>query len=255
MTPAVSILVPVFNQVPAYLRAALLSAKRQTHKCQIVVVDDGSEPRQWPIVEEVLSGMVGQYGIGEPIYQAVYDWQENKGVAGALNQAIKFATGEYIQWLPSDDVFLPEKTAVQLAALQRDGGKVSYTAYEEGIPQIIQTVPAPQYPTQVAFFEALREHCFVNSGTIMWHRSVFEEVGVFKVLLHCEDAEFALRCAEKFNYVAVNRPLVRRRIHQGQLSQELGKAEAHRKAKEESIAWINERYGSRWGTYVPPTVG
>lgn len=251
MAPTVSILLPTFNQTPAYLRAALLSAKRQTYKCQIVVVDDGSEPRQWPIVEEVLSGIVGQYGIGEPIYQAVYDWQENKGVAGALNRAIELATGEYIQWLPSDDVFLPEKTRLQIEALQRDNGKVSYTGYYEGIPETRQVLLAPQYPTQAAFFEALKQHCFVNAACVMWHRSVLEEVGGFDPRLrHAQDYGCLLACAEKYLFTAVNQPLVRRRIHAGQMINTL-KQEAERLTKEADMAYLRERYGCTGGVWVP----
>ena len=247
MTPTVSILIPTFNQVPAYLRAALLSAKRQTHPCQIVVVDDGSEPEQWSVVEDVFRD-------DGPMWKdafLIYDWQENEGVAGALNRAIELSIGEYVQWLPSDDVFLPHKTAMQLAALQRDNGKVSYCAYEEGIPQIIQTVPAPQYPTQEALFEALKQHCFVNAATVMWHRSVLEEVGGFDVRLHhAQDYGCLLACAEKHLFVAVNQPLVRRRIHPGQMINTL-KQEAERLTKEADMAYLRERFGCTGGVWVP----
>ncbi len=251
MTPTVSVIIPTFNQAPAYLRAALLSAKRQTYQCQIVVIDDGSEPRQDGIVEEVFAGEFGRYEVGGPIYRCIYDWQPNGGVARALNRAIELATGEWIEWLPSDDVFLPHKTAMQLAALQRDNGKVSYCAYEEGIPQIIQTVPAPQYPTQEAFFEALKQHCFINAACVMWHRSVLEEVSGFDPRLrHAQDYGCLLACAEKYNFAAVNQPLVRRRIHPGQMINTL-KQEAERLIKEADMAYLRERYGCTGGVWVP----
>ncbi len=241
--PTVSVLVPTYNQQSAYLRAALLSAKMQTHPCQIVVVDDGSEPHSHAIFREV---------VGKEDWHT-WHWKPNGGVASALNKALELSTGDYVTWLPSDDLFKPEKTAIQLAAMLAADAAVSYCAYEEGIPMAQNTWPAAQYPTREKLFAMLCQHSFINAATVMWRRDVFEAVGVFderEELSHTQDTEFILRCAEKFDFLAVNEPLVRRRIHSGQMMNTL-KAEEQIAIKRRGIDYMNQRYGASLKVWVP----
>ena len=247
MAPTVSILIPCFNQSTAYLRAALFSAKMQTHPCQIVVVDDGSRPAQEEIVDAVLARSV----VGGWTANYCYHWQENGGVASALNKAIELSDGAYVQWLPSDDLFMPRKTEVQLQAMLDADMAVSFCAYEEGIPQPVNTWPAAQYPSREHLFTMLCQHSFINAVTVMWRRDVFEEVGTFnKEMIHLNDSEFILRCAERYQFLAVNEPLVRRRTHPGQMSQTL-KDPAERAKKERDVAYVNQRYGASLKVWVP----
>lgn len=240
-----SIIIPAFNQDPAYLRAALLSAKHQTLKCEIIVVDDGSKPRQEDTVFEIMEGYTDA---GIP---CKYVWQENKGVAGALNRGLEEAEGEYIQWLPSDDLFHRDKTHYQTTYLPSAEFSVSYCSYEEGVPVSANTWPAAQYPDREKLFEALKQHCFINAATLMFHRSVLDEVGNFNEdICHCQDYEFILRLAEKYNFHALNIPLVRRRIHAGQMLRTL-KDETERKKKENDMKYIRERYGANGYVWVP----
>ena len=103
----VSCIVPCFNGQP-YLDEALSSILAQTHpKLEIIVVDDGSTDGS--------AAVVGCYG------DAVrYHRQDNRGPAGACNQGLALATGAFIAFLEQDDLWLPEKTSRQLAALDAD---------------------------------------------------------------------------------------------------------------------------------------
>ncbi len=243
--PIISILLPVYNQSPAYLRAALLSAKMQTYACEIIVVDDGSKPAQEEIVDAVL------FSAGHQSAGYIYRWQENKGVAGALNKALSLSTGEFLQWLPSDDLFHPDKTKLQLWEMQKENAMVSYCAYEDGIPQAQNVWPAAQYPTREALFRALQQRPFINAVTLMWKREVFEQVGGWdEQMWFTQDTEHTLRCAERWNFTAINEPLVRRRTHPGQQTNDL-KQEKNKQQKEREIAYINKRYGAEWKTWVP----
>jgi len=242
----VSIIIPTFNQNPAYLRAALLSARHQTHCCEIVVVDDGSEPRQDGVVEEILLGYSNEQT------RAVYIWQPNTGVAGALNKGLELATGEWVQWLPSDDLFDLRKTEVFLSCADAHPEfRVWYCAYEEGIPSSTRLLPAPTYSAQASLFDALRRHCFINAATVMWHRSVFETVGKFNTnMTHAQDYEFLLRCAEQYNFAGISDALVRRRIHPGQMLNTLRDPQEANK-KHQDMSYIRERYGADGNVWLP----
>src|SRR5437764_1349700 len=110
MQPKVSIVIPVYNG-GTYFEEALKSALAQTYpNVEIIVVNDGStdEGKTHSIAQKYLS-------------KIKYFYQSNKGVAGALNTGIRQMTGEFFTWLSHDDMYLPEKTAAQIAFFHKLG--------------------------------------------------------------------------------------------------------------------------------------
>jgi glycosyltransferase involved in cell wall biosynthesis len=237
-----SAIIPVYNQTPAYLRAAILSVREQTVPCEIIVVDDGSNPPCHTIVCDIPT---------DKDHPIIYVQQENGGVSSAMNKGLEYANGEYIQWLSSDDLYRAEKTEIQTKALQDSGEMICYCTYEEGIPTIQNVWPAAQYPNSKSLFDGLRQHSFINACTVMWHRDVFDEVGEFDInMRHMNDTEMILRCAERYNFVAVDAPLVRRRIHPGQMINTL-RQEDEAKSKQADLDYVNKRYGATLKLWVP----
>ena len=247
--PIVSIIIPTFNQHPDYLRAALQSAKLQTYPCEIIVIDDGSHPPQDGIVAEVLQGYSDLHGHK---VMAKYQYQDNRGVAGALNRGLEESTGDFIQWLPSDDLFHLDKTRIQLAEMLANPlDMVSYCAYQEGIPATTVTWPSAQYPSREKLLSELAKHCFINAATVMWRREVFDAVGGFdEAHSHCQDYEMLLRCAGVSNFLAVNEPLVRRRVHEGQMLQTLKDPE-QAEIKRKEMEALHDKYGVTGNVWLP----
>lgn len=86
--PKFSIIVPVYN-VEKYLRKCLESIKNQTYKdYEVIIVNDGSTDGSANILKE-------------------YDYkiinQNNQGLSMARNNGAKFAKGEYLIFIDSDD--------------------------------------------------------------------------------------------------------------------------------------------------------
>src|SRR5260370_35300064 len=48
-----------------------------------------------------------------------YVWQEQQGKSAALNHGVRIAVGEWIAFLDSDDLWLPNKLELQLRALRQ----------------------------------------------------------------------------------------------------------------------------------------
>lgn len=242
----VSIIIPTFNQNNDYLRAALLSAKHQTYPCEIIVVDDGSNPSQENVVAEVMEGYSESVGVS-----CKYVYQHNKGVAGALNRGIQESTGSFIQWLPSDDLFSTKKTDLQLKYMIGGDYVVSYCSYEEGIPITANTWPSAQYPNKEMLFESLKKHCFVNAATVMFRKLALDKCGLFNEnMVHAQDYEFLLRLAKSYNFGAINTPLVRRRVHEGQMLRTLKDPE-EREKKEKDMEYIKKEYGANGYVWLP----
>ncbi|RNL52538.1 glycosyltransferase family 2 protein [Pedobacter jejuensis] len=90
----VTIIIPTFNRAPKLIDA-IESAINQTYKYkQIIVIDDGS-------IDDTAE-LVKKYP------QVEYHYKENGGQASARNEGLKYAKGEIIASLDSDDVWYPE---------------------------------------------------------------------------------------------------------------------------------------------------
>lgn len=94
-TPKVSVIIPVYN-VELYLRECLSSICNQTLKdIEIICIDDGSTDKSLNILTE--------YQEKDP--RIIIHQQANKGGGAARNLGLKYATGDYLIFLDSDDFF------------------------------------------------------------------------------------------------------------------------------------------------------
>lgn len=92
--PLVSVIVPVYN-VYEYVSECLTSIIMSTYEnLEIIIVNDGSTDG----VEEILEF----YNDKEPRVKLIY--QSNQGLGYARNTGLKYATGEYVMFVDSDDV-------------------------------------------------------------------------------------------------------------------------------------------------------
>lgn len=108
--PLISVLIPCYNAAP-YISATLQSVLAQTWRpLEIIVVDDGSTDNSAEIVRSFS-------GAGVRLYQ-----QDNRGQTAALNATLRYATGDFVQYLDADDVLDPEKIALQMARLRDQPG-------------------------------------------------------------------------------------------------------------------------------------
>ena len=57
--------------------------------------------------------------------------KENSGAAISRNKALREARGQWIAFLDSDDLWLPNKLEKQINFMKNNGYKFSYTNYEE----------------------------------------------------------------------------------------------------------------------------
>lgn len=101
---AVSVVIPAFNAEP-YLGEAIDSVLAQTAPpTEVLVIDDDSTD---------CSGEVAR-SFGDPV-KCVH--QPRAGAGAARNRGIELARGQQLAFLDADDVWLPDKLALQLRAL------------------------------------------------------------------------------------------------------------------------------------------
>lgn len=112
-SPSVSVIIPAYNRA-RFIRASVESVLAQTHRiAEIFIVDDGSTDDTVAVVQSLIDAQPkGDRRIR-------YLWQPNSGKSVALNRALECATGEWIAFNDSDDLWYPEKIERQLEALHR----------------------------------------------------------------------------------------------------------------------------------------
>jgi glycosyltransferase involved in cell wall biosynthesis len=103
-SPKVSVVIPVFNG-ERFIGAAIRSALGQTFRdVEIIVVDDGSIDQTEKIVRQFSD-------------RVTYHRQENRGAGAARNFGVMSGSGEWIAFLDADDIWYPEKLAIQFEAV------------------------------------------------------------------------------------------------------------------------------------------
>ncbi|MFM5888849.1 MAG: glycosyltransferase family 2 protein [Dolichospermum sp.] len=98
--PLISVIIPCYNR-ERYLAEAIESVLDQTYPhIELIVIDDGSSDR---------SGEIAQS------YPLIYHYQTNGGIGAARNAGIALANGKFLAFLDSDDIWVKDKLAKQMA--------------------------------------------------------------------------------------------------------------------------------------------
>jgi glycosyltransferase involved in cell wall biosynthesis len=112
-SPLVSVVIPTFNRAQQTINAIESVLAQSYPYFEIIVVDDGSTDGSGEAIQRFIS----QRTSGS--HQILFVSQPNQGASIARNAGIAKAQGEYIAFLDSDDVWVPEKLEWQLQAFER----------------------------------------------------------------------------------------------------------------------------------------
>lgn len=116
----VSIITPLYNAAN-YISETITSIQKQTYAhWELIIVDDLSTDTSLSLAEAFAS-------TDDRI--KVIPSTANRGAAVCRNHATELATGTYIAFLDSDDMWHPQKLEKQLQFMQNNSCDVSYTSY------------------------------------------------------------------------------------------------------------------------------
>jgi glycosyltransferase involved in cell wall biosynthesis len=209
MTPQVSIVLPTFNRLH-YLRSAVDSVFAQTfQEWELIVADDGSEGETAAYLASLAD-----------LRRVKLLWLPHTGNPSAVrNAALRVAQGQYIAFLDSDDIWLPTKLEIQLAAHTAcTARRWSYTALvridARGEP-IRDRNGVLRVPYQGAIFEQLLTlTAVVATPGVLADRRLIEEAGGFdEQQSFFEDYDLWLRLSLRSDVISISEPLILVRTH------------------------------------------
>lgn len=173
----VSAIIPVYNG-KRYLRRALDSILAQTYSpIEIILIDDGSTDNSHEIAKQYPN--------------VIYVAQENQGNALARMKGVDIAKGEWIAFLDQDDMWIPEKIALQMAAAREHPdcqcvvGKSHYFLDEN-------SAPPPGIKQQILE----EDKTSYLPSILMAQKSLFRKIPFSPLFTHGSDAEWFFRLKE-----------------------------------------------------------
>jgi GT2 family glycosyltransferase len=208
--PFISVIIPAFRAAP-YIGEALASVFQQTlPDFEVLLVNDGS-----PDVDDL------ERAIAPYRDRIVYIEQQNRGPGAARNAAISRARGEFLAFLDSDDVWLPDYLAEQISALRLDPTLdfIYADAVLFGKSALAGKTYMSTSPSHgpVTLESLLNRDCMVITTCTIVRRQAVIDAGGFdedQLLAPCEDLDLWIRLAYNGLRMAYQRQvLARHRVH------------------------------------------
>ena len=212
---SISVIIPTHNRA-SLLQNAIESVLKQTYPIhEILVVDDGSTDGTKDAVAKY------EKGSAHAKTQVRYIFQRQQGVAVARNNGIATSTGDWIAFLDSDDLWLPEKLEWQVRALTEFAAVSAacatdsrYTNNPHLTKSAFEQIGA-QCESQMGVFpefaRRITSHAFhgVYLQALVVRADIIKSMGGFHATLTVnEDTDFLFHLAQRTNICYVNIPLV-----------------------------------------------
>ena len=205
-----SVVVPMYNS-KSTIKSTIDSVIHQTFQesIEIIIVNDGSDDGCEKIVEDLILNNQTNRTI-ELINKS------NGGVSSARNMGIKKATGEYIAFLDSDDMWHPQKLEIINAVIEKH--KVMFLGHGYTLKNNFNKTFTIDKPKHVSFLKLLLRN-FAVTPSVVVKRDICEFFN--EEMTHTEDHELWLRIALKTKAHFLDLPLAllgREELSRGGLS-------------------------------------
>lgn len=168
MDKLVSVITPTYN-CAEFIARTIDSVQSQTYQnWEMIIVDDCSTDNTSEIVKNYVNH-------DERIKYYVLD--VNSGAAVARTTAMKLATGAYMAFLDSDDIWMPNKLELQIQWMSENDYAFSCTAYEQ-IDENDKTLGKTIKSIKKTDYNRLLLDCPVGNSTVIYS---VEKMGKFEV--------------------------------------------------------------------------
>ena len=204
----ISVIIPTFNRKKILGRAIQSVINQSLQPFEVIIIDDGSNDgtKDW---------------VKESFQDIRYIYQKNQGVSSARNKGIKYACGDWVAFLDSDDEWLPNKLYEQVKAIGSNPEIKFFHTNEIWIRNGVRVNQMRKHKKYGGYiFEKCLDICKVSPSSVLIKKEIFDDVGAFDNSLRvCEDYDLWLRITSKYPVVFLDIPLIYKYGgHAGQLS-------------------------------------
>ncbi|MBD2579594.1 glycosyltransferase [Oscillatoria sp. FACHB-1406] len=213
----ISVVIPVYNGQDT-IEATLASVLSQSHcNLEVLVINDGSKDRTLDKVNVIKDARLKIYSY------------PNAGLSASRNRGIERAQGDYISFIDADDLWTPDKLELQLQSLKNNPEAAlaySWTDYINSEGNFLFSGGHNSEKGEI-FEKLLVNNVLENGSNALIKTRIFAEVGDFdESLSAAEDWDMWLRIAEKYPFVAVDKPQILYRVSPSSMSANILNQEA-----------------------------
>ncbi|MBI5701759.1 glycosyltransferase [Candidatus Saganbacteria bacterium] len=167
-----SVIIPLYNG-EKHIEKTLDCVKGQTYQdYEIIICDDGSMDHSGEIVKSYMEDHLQ--------LEIKYIRQENKGLGGARNSAIRMAKGDVLALIDQDDIWYSDKL-YEVNKIFNDNPSIDYVGHNEAIKKNDMVVGISSYgPIGRDFFRQLLfdRNCLSTSASC-FKKDVIKRIGYF----------------------------------------------------------------------------
>lgn len=217
MYPLVSVIIPSYNH-SNFIQRCLRSLIAQTYEnIELIIIDDGSKDDSIGKIKEMEMDLRSRFK------KFTFISQENQGVCFTFNKGLNLVSGEYYQFLSSDDAMFEQNIEKQVNYLEQnleyicsysDGFEIQTEDFEKNIYN-----NARRFSDKLLFGSGnlrgfMLENVFkMPSPAFMYRKDVFNKVGYYDESLDFEDIDMLLRISREFKIGCLKENLYIHRMH------------------------------------------
>lgn len=221
--PVVSVLLAVYNGVPA-VHQAIDSILEQTFRdFELLILDDASTDGTWDLLQAVAA---------QDARVRLLRHDRNEGLTRSLNEMLAVARGRYIARQDADDLSLPDRLARQVAVLEARPDAVLVTGnYAEIDPDgtVVRTIYR-DVPPRVTAWVLLFHNTIAAHSLVMLRREAVRRAGGYdETYTTAQDYALWLRLMDLGDLVILPDVLLRLRQRPGSIS-DVRRQEQHQNA-------------------------
>ena len=184
----VSVIIPTYNRA-LIIEKSIQSVFNQTHRpIECLIIDDGSTDNTAHLISRL------QAKLATVDFKLIYIKQDNSGAPAARNNGIKNASGEFFQFLDSDDLLYPNKIKDQVSILQNqkqtDG---VYGNWHHGTIESNVLIKGEKWKDSIDQFYG---GCVIHTLSFLFRRSFINTIGPWdESLKRNQEIDYFLRGA------------------------------------------------------------
>ncbi|WNN42968.1 glycosyltransferase family 2 protein [Winslowiella toletana] len=170
MNPKVSIITATYNSAE-FIEALFVCLLNQTYKnWEWLITDDCSKDNTWALLEKI-AAQDARVCIKKNII--------NQGAAVSRNESLSRATGEYLAFVDSDDLWHPEKLSKQISFMLENQYNFTFTAYrlinEQGIV-LNKEIDLRNKRTSFSYSDMLCKRATLGCSTVVVQKDIISDM-------------------------------------------------------------------------------
>lgn len=178
-----SVIMPVYNRAFCIFNAVNSLLMQSFQNFELIIVDDGSTDNTQDLLRR-------QYGHELESGKIIYKYIAHAGVCKARNEALKLAGNDWIAYLDSDNILLPDFLDTFAQAVKEHKSQVYYARIKQDISGKIHGEPFD--------YRALLRGNYIDMGAFVHARSLVGKLGGFdESLTRVVDWDLILRYTKR----------------------------------------------------------